>query len=133
MKLREAIPFIAILLASAATIRAQTMVLPLDGAKLFGDYCAACHGAKATGGGPMAAALKTKVPDLTLIAKRNGGAFPADQVQAVIAGEKSMGLSHGTREMPVWGPIFSSDISDRDYGKLRVYNVAKYLETMQKK
>jgi hypothetical protein len=42
-------------------------------------------------------------------------------------------LSHGTREMPVWGPIFSQDISDRDYGKLRLYNVAKYLEELQKK
>lgn len=133
MKIREAIPFIAFLLVSGAAAQAQTMVLPLDGAKLFSQYCAACHGPKATGNGPMAAALKTKVPDLTLIAKRNAGTFPLDQVQAVIAGEKSIGLSHGTREMPLWGPVFSADISDRDYGKLRVYNVAKYLEGLQKK
>jgi mono/diheme cytochrome c family protein len=133
MKLREAIPFIAILLGSATALQAQTMTLPLDGAKLFSQYCAACHGPKATGNGPMVAALKTKVPDLTLIAKRNGGTFPEDQVQAVIAGEKPIGLSHGTREMPLWGPLFSADISDRDYGKLRVYNVTKYLESLQKK
>ena len=80
----------------------------------------------------MAPALKMKVPDLTLIAKRNRGEFPLDRVQTVIAGEKQTGLSHGSREMPVWGPIFSQDISDRDYGKMRIYNVAKYLEGLQK-
>ena len=80
----------------------------------------------------MAAALKSKIPDLTLIAKRNGGEFPLDRVQAVIAGDKPPGLAHGTREMPIWGPIFSQDISDRDYGKLRVYNVATYLKSLQK-
>ena len=109
------------------------MALPLDGAKLYTQYCASCHGVNATGGGPAAAALKKKPADLTLIAKRNRGVFPLQQVQAEIDGEKPTGLSHGTREMPIWGPIFSSDISDRDYGKLRVYNVAKYLESLQKK
>jgi hypothetical protein len=43
----------------------------------------------------MAAALRTKPPDLTLVAKRNGGVFPLDLVQSVIAGDKSPGLSHG--------------------------------------
>ena len=132
MKIREAVPFIAVLLGSAVMLRAQ-MALPHDGDKLFGNYCAACHGARGAGNGPMTPALKTKVPDLTLIAKRNGGTFPTDLVQAMVSGEKPAGLSHGTREMPVWGPIFSSDISDRDYGKLRVYNVTKYLESLQKK
>jgi mono/diheme cytochrome c family protein len=126
------IPLIAILLAAATTSGAQTIVLPLDGPKLFAEYCAACHGTTATGGGPMAAALKSKVPDLTLIANRNRGEFPLDRVQAVISGDKPAGLAHGTREMPIWGLIFSQDISDRDYGKLRVYNVAMYLKGLQK-
>jgi len=124
---------IVLLLSAVATVSAQTMTLPLDGAILFKNYCAACHGSRGTGDGPMVPALKTTVPDLTLIAKRNGGAFPLDRVQAVIAGDKPTGLSHGTREMPLWGTLFSADISDRDYGKLRVYNVAKYLEGIQKK
>jgi len=130
MKIREAMPLIALVVGSAAMSRAQ-MALPIDGAKLFTQYCAACHGVKAAGNGPMAPALKTKVPDLTLITKRNGGTFPTDQVQAVVSGDKPA-LAHGTRDMPVWGPIFSSDISDRDYGKLRIYNVTKYLEGLQK-
>jgi mono/diheme cytochrome c family protein len=133
MTSRHAVYLLAIVLGTAVAARAQTMALPLDGAKLYTQYCASCHGAKADGFGPMAGALKAKVPDLSLIAARNGGAFPMNRVQAVIAGEQPAGLSHGTREMPVWGPIFSQDISDRDYGKLRIYNVAKFLEGLQKK
>jgi mono/diheme cytochrome c family protein len=132
MKITEAVPLIAFLLGTSVMARAQTTVPPLDGEKLFFQYCTACHGPKATGGGPMAAALKAKVPDLTRISKRNHGLFPLDEVQKIIIGEKRSGLSHGTPGMPLWGPIFSQDISDRDYGKLRAYNVAKYLEGLQK-
>ena len=80
----------------------------------------------------MARILKTRVPDLTKIAKRNGGMFPLQRVENVIAGAESSGLGHGTREMPVWGPLFSEITSDRDYGKVRLRNVAKYLQSIQK-
>lgn len=80
----------------------------------------------------MARILKTPAPDLTKIAKRNGGMFPLQRVENVIAGTESNGLGHGTRKMPVWGPLFSEITSDRDYGKVRLHNVAKYLESIQK-
>jgi hypothetical protein len=54
--------------------------------------------------------------------------FPLQRVENVIAGAESSGLGHGTREMPVWGPLFSEITSDRDYGKVRLHNVAKYLQ-----
>lgn len=120
-----------VLLVFGVAAHAQTAI-PLDGTKLFSQYCASCHGSKATGDGPMATILKTRPANLTLIARRNHGTFPLDLVQTIIAGEKMSGLVHGSREMPIWGPIFSQDISDRDYGKLRVYNVAKYVESLQK-
>ena len=87
----------------------------LHGPTLFLAYCAVCHGQTAEGDGPMARILKTRVPDLTKIAKRNGGMFPLQRVENVIAGTESSGLGHGTREMPVWGPLFSEITSDRDY------------------
>jgi hypothetical protein len=31
------------------------------------------------------------------------------------------------------GTLFSADIPGRDYGKLRVYSVAKYIEGLKKK
>ena len=111
----------------------QQHVIPsLDGPTLFMTYCAVCHGQAADGRGPMARILKTPVPDLTRIAKRNGGVFPLEKVENIIAGTEASGLGHGTRQMPVWGPLFSEITSDRDYGKVRLYNTAKYLESIQK-
>ena len=112
---------------------AQSHVIPsLDGPTLYATYCSVCHGQAADGRGPMAPILRTTVPDLTTIARRNGGVFPITRVQNIISGTESSGLGHGTREMPIWGPLFSEITSDRDYGKVRLYNVAKYLEKLQK-
>lgn len=65
----------------------------------------------------MASILKIAVPDLTRIAKRNGGVFPPTRVQNIIAGTESSGLGHGSRKMPVRGPLFSEITDDRDYGR----------------
>jgi mono/diheme cytochrome c family protein len=119
--------------AQQANLPQQQHVIPsIDGPTLFMTYCAICHGQAADGRGPMARILKTPVPDLTKIAKRNGGVFPLERVENIIAGTESSGLGHGTRQMPVWGPLFSEITSDRDYGKVRLRNIAKYLESIQK-
>jgi len=124
---------LARLRAQDASRPEQENVIPsLDGATLFNTYCAVCHGQAADGHGPMASILKTPVPDLTGIAKRNGGVFPVARVQRIIAGTESSGLGHGTRQMRFWGPLFSQVTADRDYGKVRLYNVAKYIEGIQK-
>ncbi|MDE3198151.1 MAG: cytochrome c [Acidobacteriota bacterium] len=103
----------------------------INGPALYKAYCASCHGVDAKGVGPMAEWLKIKTPDLTRLAARNGGAFPLARVQRVISGEESITSGHGTREMPVWGPVFSQVDRDQDFGKVRIYNVAKYLESLQ--
>ena len=117
----------------SANSSAQHVIPSLDGLTLYTTYCAVCHGQAADGRGPMAPILKTSVPDLTVIAKRNGGVFPLERVENIIAGTETSGLGHGTRRMPIWGPLFSQITSDRDYGKVRLYNLAKYLEGIQKK
>jgi hypothetical protein len=38
---------------------------------------------------------------------------------------------HGSREMPVWGPIFSQVEADVDRGPVRMENLVKYLESIQ--
>ena len=45
---------------------------------------------------------RVPVPDLTRIAARHGGKFPDNWVYRVIDGRESL-LSHGPRDMPVWG------------------------------
>jgi hypothetical protein len=91
-----------------------------------------CHGKAADGRGPMAPILKVHVPDLTAIAKRSGGSFPFARVQRAIEGTEESGLAHGTREMPLWGPIFSQVTTDQDFGKVRIFNLTKYLKSIQK-
>jgi len=105
----------------------------IQGPNLYKEYCAVCHGPSAKGDGPMAMFLKTAPSDLTRISSRNGGMFPLAKVRRIIAGEDALAAGHGTRQMPVWGPIFSQVAWDQDLGRVRVDNLAKYLESLQGK
>ena len=110
----------------------QSAVIPLDGGKIFRGYCSSCHGINGNGDGPAAAALKTKLPKLGTLAQRNGGTFPAERVRSIIAGD-NLPTAHGSREMPVWGPIFHQIEDDQDLGYVRLQNVTGYLNTLQQK
>jgi mono/diheme cytochrome c family protein len=74
----------------------------LSGAELYREFCASCHGVKGHGDGPVAPSLRQPVPDLTLLANRRGGAFPAEEIHRIIDG-RSMPRAHGSAEMPIWG------------------------------
>jgi mono/diheme cytochrome c family protein len=108
----------------------QNLIRSLEGADLYKAYCASCHGKTGKGDGPVAPTLKATVPDLTAIAKTNGGVFPEARVRRIITGE-GMIASHGSREMPVWGPIFHQIEEDVDRGNVRLENLVKYLESIQ--
>jgi len=110
--------------------RLQPLIRSVEGPELFRAYCASCHGEDAKGNGPAAAALKAKVPDLTELAKRNKGQFPAALVRKVIMGDEVL-ASHGSRAMPIWGPIFHQVEADVDRGYVRQENLVKYLESIQ--
>jgi mono/diheme cytochrome c family protein len=103
----------------------------IQGPALFRTYCASCHGLDAKGNGPMAPLLKVRPGDLTRIAIRNRGLFPMQQVQKIISGEEQPNSGHGSREMPVWGPIFSQVTRDVDLGRVRVDNLSRYLRDIQ--
>ncbi|MFO0993771.1 MAG: c-type cytochrome [Hyphomicrobiales bacterium] len=77
----------------------------------FGMYCADCHGEDARGNGPRAFGLSVPPPDLTKLAGRHGGAFPRQQVTALIDGRASV-AAHGSREMPVWGKWFKIEAEE---------------------
>jgi mono/diheme cytochrome c family protein len=106
------------------------LIHSLEGRDLFRAHCASCHGANAKGAGPAASALKTTAPDLTLLASNNHGKFPRERVRQMITGEQVV-ASHGSREMPVWGPVFHQIEEDVDRGNVRVENLLKYLESIQ--
>ncbi|HYL34363.1 MAG TPA: c-type cytochrome, partial [Bryobacteraceae bacterium] len=73
-----------------------------SGRDIYMDRCGACHGEDGKGAGPAVGALKNIPSDLTLLAKRNGGAFPAEHVQKIVGGWADIG-AHGSSEMPIWG------------------------------
>ncbi|HEV2351230.1 MAG TPA: cytochrome c [Terriglobia bacterium] len=104
----------------------------VSGAKLYVSYCASCHGRDGKGDGPAAPALKGAPTDLTLLASNNGGKFPADHVMHVLSSEAEVTV-HGSKEMPVWGPIFRRLSPDQNLGVLRANNVTNYLKSIQAK
>jgi mono/diheme cytochrome c family protein len=107
--------------------------MSVDGAKIFQDHCAACHGTDGKGHGPTATALKDPVPDLTLISRKNHGKFPHDGVRNAIEGLLPLTRAHGTREMPIWGPVFHQVEADQDWGEVRLEAVTKHIESIQQK
>jgi mono/diheme cytochrome c family protein len=106
------------------------LIRSTKGSDLFRAYCASCHGVDAKGNGPAAPALKAKVPDLTVLSKNNKGQFPEARVRKVIMGDDVV-VAHGSREMPIWGPIFHQIEEDVDRGNVRLENLVKYLESIQ--
>jgi mono/diheme cytochrome c family protein len=99
----------------------------------FQRFCAACHGASADGKGVIAGELRTKVPDLRQLQKRNGGTYPFIEVVKAIDGRKTV-RAHGAPDMPAWG-----DALQRTEGRgaatveEAVSNLAHYLWTLQAK
>ena len=106
---------------------------PTSGPEMYQAYCASCHGPAGKGDGPVVAALKGAVPDLTTLAKRSGGTFPAKRVGELIRGESAT-PAHGSLDMPVWGPIFHS-VSNREAAvvSMRVTHLTRHLEALQAK
>ena len=111
------------------------MISSTRGHDLFAFYCAPCHGPGGKGDGPVSPALRTPAADLTTIARRNGGTFPAARVESHVTGTgTTLIVSHGTREMPVWGPIFRAlDPNSDTMNTVRIANLIRYLESLQVK
>lgn len=104
------------------------------GGRAFATHCASCHGADGRGAGPVAAALRTPPADLTRIAARRGGDFPADEIAAWIDGRMATS-AHGTREMPVWGYRFAEGLPPgeltQELVRGRILTLVEYLRSIQ--
>ena len=134
---------IASILAVTANAWGQTSVAPMVGLGRadYKDRCASCHGVSGQGDGPVQSFLVKPAPDLTTIARRNGGRFPRGQVREMIDGRWLADSGpHGSREMPVWGQTFKDqamnqpDDSPRTAERVasqRIRSLVMYLETIQ--
>lgn len=131
--------------ADAQTAPAQANAQPpgqqriIDvGRREFEANCASCHGRDGKGKGPLVDLLRRSPPDLTQMAKANGGILPINRLYESIEGGQV--AAHGTREMPIWG----TDYRVRDaeyYGDLpydaealvraRILSLLEYINRLQ--
>lgn len=108
------------------------------GAEDFRIYCATCHGIDGKGQGPVAEYMTLNPPDLTQLAKRAGGKFPADLMARVIDGRAEV-RAHGPRDMPVWGDYFGAEKPKASRGvkeaeaQARIAALIAYLASIQVK
>lgn len=77
--------------------------------------------------------LEKAPADLTTLAQRSGGRFPADRVHRVIDGRQETS-SHGSREMPVWGFTFQAagrESSQQEAVQEMILALVDFLESIQ--
>lgn len=99
------------------------------GEEIFIRYCAVCHGVDGGGNGPLADALKVVPPDLTTLAKRNGGRFPTDRVAETILNGAAPG--HG-KAMIAWGRIFEKE-GGTPSAAAHILDLTLFIEGLQQK
>ena len=129
----SALLLLACLAATAPAVN-ETQFPPAylpSGQQMYMFYCAACHGTDAKGRGPTAAMLVTPPPDLTTLAKRHNGKFPYEYVANIL--EFVPGVkTHGSSDMPTWGPIFRYyDKQNERVVKERIKRLCDYLASLQ--
>jgi mono/diheme cytochrome c family protein len=104
-----------------------------NGRQMYVSYCAPCHGVDGRGLGPVAATLQKQPADLALLSKNNGGKYPSRHITSVLQ-FGAANPSHGTAEMPVWGPVLGAIdrvTDEQNVRALRINNLSRYLETLQ--
>ena len=120
--------------AAAGEQAKQAPVYGVSGAYTYRTYCASCHGTGGKGDGPLADSLRFHPPDLTLLAQRNGGEYPAEKIHRIVDGRSPL-KGHGGPDMPVWGDAFRNAETgyDDEQVKEKIRSVVDYLKTIQAK
>ena len=104
----------------------------VSGSYAYRTYCASCHGPGGKGDGPVAENLRFQPPDLSLLAKRNGGDYPVEKVHRIVDGRQPL-PGHGGPEMPIWGDAFRNAETGYDDAKVKekIRSIVDYLRTLQ--
>lgn len=120
------------------TVGAQQEEIVAAGKREFRGHCAVCHGLGGKGESVMTTLnlLTVRPTNLTQLSKKNKGQFPFWQVYRIIDGREEV-KGHGTRDMPIWGEVFTQ----QEGGKLvdetraigRILAIVHYIESIQEK
>lgn len=117
---------------AAAAEETESSASAAVGRATYRVFCASCHGLRAKGDGSVAEHLKVPPADLTRIAARNDGEFPAEEVRAIIDGREEA-RGHGTRDMPVWGDAFlkTANVEDEEDVRRKIDDLVAFLASIQ--
>lgn len=119
---------------------AQPVPMRDIGKQEFDNRCASCHGKDGKGNGWLSFFITIQPPDLTVLAKNNGGILPADRLYQSISGE-SIAI-HGPSDMPAWGRTYRSEAPDiylgvpyntEAYSRGRILMLIEYINRLQVK
>lgn len=131
----------ALCAALAASVFAQPKADDIDvGKREYDANCAVCHGEKGKGDGSFVELLKKAPPDLTQLAKGNGGILPMERLYKVIEGADM--AAHGTRDMPIWGREYSTEAAkyyvdvpydSEAFVRARILALLEYINRLQVK
>jgi mono/diheme cytochrome c family protein len=101
-----------------------------SGSALYSQFCAVCHGSNLKGTGPAPEPYRAP-PDLTTLARRNGGNFPDAYVANVLRNGVVL-PAHGPAQMPLWGTD-SRMTSQLDATQVaaRLANLTEYIKSLQ--
>lgn len=94
-----------------------------SGKAVYDENCLPCHGPRGQGDGPFADNFLSLPPDLTILARNNGGEYPALYVANVIEGQGRG--EHFSAAMPE----FSQTLSGK---AVRMDALVAYVESLQK-
>jgi hypothetical protein len=98
------------------------------------------------GDGPVIRSLIKSPPDLTKLSEANHGVFAFSHVYDVIDGRIEV-ISHGTRDMPVWGEVYRREVGSQQNGmvsnflakevagsivRARILALIEYISTLQR-
>lgn len=128
------------LLCSTSLVHAQGQsAARVDpGKREYETRCASCHGITGKGNGSISDLLRHSPPDLTQLARRNGGILPVERLYDSITGDAVQ--SHGSRDMPVWGMVYRTDAASyyadvpydpETYVRARVLALIEYISRLQ--
>jgi mono/diheme cytochrome c family protein len=106
------------------------------GNTLYLQHCVSCHGVDGKGDGPAAARLSTSPADLTKIAARRDGVWPAFEIMTILSGYSRNILPR--EDMPVIIDLLDNEMSEFDIGNgeavlmpTKLIAIASYLESLQ--
>lgn len=121
------------------TLQAQSRRIDF-GQQEFDSRCASCHGKDGKGNGWLTYFITIQPPDLTLLAKKNGGILPVDRLYMSVSGD---GVAiHGPSDMPAWGKTYRNEAPDlylgipydsEVYSRGRILMLIEYINRLQVK